>query len=114
MHPDSIIFFLKDKVQVKINETLTISGAAVGRTRISKIDYTIDRGLSWDFINITKQIDADHVRIFWKLELAFSEPGDFFINIKAIDTYNNTQTKVDYERRDGTNNWSTLTVIVST
>jgi hypothetical protein len=113
MPPDSIIFFPKDEVQVKVNETLTLGGAAFGGKRISKVEYTLDRGLSWALINIIKSINADHVWVFWKLELSFSYPGNYFINIKATDFFNNTQPQTDLDRRDGTNNWPTLTVIVS-
>lgn len=114
MPPDSIIFFPKDEVQVKVNETLTIGGAAFGGKRISKVEYTLDRGISWSLVNIIKSIDNDYVWVFWKLEIIFSEQRDFFINIKATDIYNNTQPMIDYDRRDGTNSWPTLTVSVST
>jgi DMSO/TMAO reductase YedYZ molybdopterin-dependent catalytic subunit len=112
MAVDSIIFFPDDNVRVRVGSPLEIGGAAYGGTRISKVEYTIDRGLNWSQANIVKGSDLDHVWIFWKTSITFNSTGNFVVNTKATDIYYNSQPEIDDTRRDGYNPWPTLTVIV--
>ena len=109
MDVDSTIFFPGEVVYVNINQTLIVGGAAFGGTRISKVEYTLDRGDTWSLAEIVQSIDYDHVWVFWKIELIFTELDPVFINIKATDIFNNSQPKYDYNSRDGINRWPTLT-----
>jgi DMSO/TMAO reductase YedYZ molybdopterin-dependent catalytic subunit len=113
MDVDSKIFFPSlSVIQLKINNTLTIGGAAFGGTRIDKVEYTLDRGETWFLAEIVQSIDYDHVWVFWKVELVFNAVGPVFFNSKATDIYNNSQPHLDYHTRDGTNSWPTLTIEV--
>lgn len=113
MDVDSIIFFPnQDVYHLKVNKTLTVGGAAFGGTRISKVEYTLDRGDTWHLAEIVKSIDYDNVWVFWKIELSFTTVGPVFLNIKAIDIFSNSQPRFDSNRLDGTNSWPTLTIEV--
>jgi len=113
MAVDSTIFFPNDNVEVKIGDPLRIGGAAFGGTRISKIEYTINLGLNWIQGTIIQSIDADHVWVFWELNVTFDELGTFTLYTKATDIYNNTQPMDDPLWHDGFNSWPKLIIKVT-
>jgi len=113
MDVDSTIFFPQNNVNVKIGDPLTIGGAAFGGTRISKIEYTINNGLSWSQGTIIQSIDADHVWIFWSVNVTFDVQGTVTFYTKATDIYNNTQPMNDSFWQDGFNNWPKLIINVT-
>ena len=112
MDVDSILFFPRDNVNVKVDNPLKIGGAAFGGTRISKIEYTIDLGLNWSQGTIIQSIDADHVWVFWELNVTFDVIGTVTLYTKATDIYNNTQPMDDSMWQDGSNGWPMLIIHV--
>ncbi|MFX1278274.1 MAG: molybdopterin-dependent oxidoreductase [Promethearchaeota archaeon] len=112
MDVDSTIFFPQDYVKVQVGVTLEIGGAAYGGTRISKVDFTIDEGMSWQQAKIIKSIDADHVWVFWNVLVTFNTSGSYNFYSKATDIYNNTQPMLDSYAFDGKNSWPRLIITV--
>jgi len=113
MDVDSTIFFPLDYVNIKIGEPLKIGGAAFGGTRISKIEYTLNLGVSWNPISIIQSIDADHVWVFWEVNVTFNKQGIVSLHTKATDVYNNTQPTIDPSWIDGFNSWPRLIINVT-
>jgi len=113
MDVDSTIFFPNDSVNVKIGEPLKIGGAAFGGTRISKIEYTLNLGLSWVQGTVIQSIDADHVWVFWEINVTFDVLGIVSLHTKATDIYNNTQPMIDPSWHDGFNSWPRLIINVT-
>jgi len=112
MAVDSTIFFPKDNINVKVGDPLKIGGAAFGGTGISKIEYTINNGLNWSQGTIIQSIDADHVWVFWEVNVTFDVLGTFTLNTKATDINNNTQPMNDPLWNDGFNGWPKLIINV--
>jgi DMSO/TMAO reductase YedYZ molybdopterin-dependent catalytic subunit len=113
MDVDSTIFFPSNFVKAKAGVPFEIGGAAFGGTRISKIEFTIDEGINWNQANITESIDADHVWVFWKVQITFNASGNFYFYSKATDIYNNTQPMNDPAAYDGSNSWPRLSITVN-
>ncbi len=112
MDIDSTIFFPNQVAFIDNGDTLRIGGAAFGGTRISKIEYTIDGGIGWNEVTIINSIDADHVWVFWEVNLTLDNPGSYTFYTKATDIFNNTQPMFDPSWRDGTNSWPRLIIQV--
>jgi len=112
MAVDSRIFFPDDNVNVKVDEPLRIGGTAYGGTRISKIEYTVNLGESWNQATIIQSIDADHVWIFWEINVTFDVSGTVNLFTKATDINNNTQPMDDSIWTDGLNSWPKLIINV--
>lgn len=112
MDVDSTIFFPNGLVHAKVGVPLEIGGAAFGGTRISKVEFTIDGGATWDQANIVESIDADHVWVFWKAVITFNITDNLLFHSKATDIYNNTQPFNDPVGLDGTNSWPSLLIKV--
>ncbi|MFW9897260.1 MAG: molybdopterin-dependent oxidoreductase, partial [Candidatus Thorarchaeota archaeon] len=112
MDVDSTIFFPQDFIEVQVGVPLEIGGAAYGGTRISKVEFTIDEGLNWNPVNITKSIDADHVWIFWNAMITFNSSGTYQFYSKATDIFDNAQPMNDPTLFDGINSWPKLFITV--
>jgi DMSO/TMAO reductase YedYZ molybdopterin-dependent catalytic subunit len=104
MEVDSKIFFPSNNVDVDVGVPLEIGGAAYGGRRISKIEYTINGGKTWDQAVIIKDMDLDHVWVFWKITIMFESSGTFTLNTKATDINGNAQPKSDSVYYNGINN----------
>jgi DMSO/TMAO reductase YedYZ molybdopterin-dependent catalytic subunit len=113
MEVDSLIFFPQDQVNLNVNDTLEIGGAAFGGTRVTHVEYTHDSGATWDTADIVQSMDADNVWIFWGAQITFPDPGTFTLAIRATDINNNTQTEDDTDYTDGTSVWPKLTITVT-
>ncbi len=113
MAVDATIFFPEDGVSMKVGEPLVVGGAAFGGTRIVKVEFTIDGGGTWQDAEITGDMDADNVWVFWRARIEFPEPGTFKVNVRATDIHGNQQREGDPDRYDGTNDWPVLSVNVT-
>jgi hypothetical protein len=109
---DSTIFFPEDTADVAVGQPLSIGGAAFGGKRIKLVEVTGDGGGHWTQAEITRNMDADNVWVFWKAELTFAEPGRYVVNSRATDVSGNAQEDKDPNRYDGTNDWPMLKVKV--
>jgi len=114
MGVDSKIFFPYhySYVTANLGNTLRIGGAAFGGTRISEVEYKIEGVLNWTQATIVKSIDADHIWVFWEVNITFNEPGYYTFYTKATDIFNNTQPMTDPLRHDGDNSWPKLVIKV--
>jgi hypothetical protein len=113
MAVDSVIFFPKKWVAVRVGHPLRIGGAVFGGTRVSRVELTSDRGKSWTDANIVQSMDADNVWAFWEVQLTFSSRGDYNVNVRATDIHGNVQQETDPDRYDGNNDWPLLRVKVN-
>jgi DMSO/TMAO reductase YedYZ molybdopterin-dependent catalytic subunit len=109
---DSVIFTPENTPRLEAGETLRITGAAFGGTRIDKVELTDDGGSTWVDANIVEQGDADNLWVFWEAELSFMEKGKYVVNVRATDTEGNSQQEDDPDRYDGSNDWPMLRVTV--
>ena len=109
---DSTIFFPKDGFRVKIHEPLLVGGAAFGGGQVAGVDLTIDNGKTWQSAEIVEKAEQDHVWVFWKASLLFTEKGSYTIQAKAIDISGNQQPRKDSDKYDGANSWAEVTVKV--
>lgn len=109
---DSKIFSPVKSPTVAVGETVTVTGAAFGGTRVAKVEATVDRGETWREAEIVEQMDADNVWVFWRIEYAFDSPGTYQINIRATDIHGTAQEESDPDSYDGSNDWPMVRVRV--
>jgi hypothetical protein len=109
---DSTIFFPEKGATVKRGNEFEIGGAAFGGTRILKVEYTTDKGKSWQDAEIVQRVDADNVWVFWKADLVLRRPGKYTVNVRATDIHGNVQQEDDPIRYDGNNDWPVVTITV--
>ncbi len=107
---DSKIFFPNGPTSVNASENLHVGGCAFGGTRVKLVEYTLDDGQSWNNATIVQQIDADNVWVFWEININFPNPGQFTLQIRATDIYDNQQAKTDISYLDGTSSWPMLVI----
>jgi DMSO/TMAO reductase YedYZ molybdopterin-dependent catalytic subunit len=112
MDIDSHMFFPEEFATIGVNESLRVGGCAFGGTRVAFVEYTIDDGITWSNASIIQQMDADHVWVFWEVNLSFTEEGQTILQVRATDIFGNRQNRTDSNYRDGTTAWPHLTITV--
>ncbi|MFQ5833662.1 MAG: molybdopterin-dependent oxidoreductase [Candidatus Thorarchaeota archaeon] len=112
MEIDSKIFFPDGTAFVNVSQNLRVGGCAFEGTRVKKVEYTIDDGLTWNDAPIVQQIDADNVWVFWEISISFSNVGQIILKIRATDINDNQQVKSDGSYLDGTSSWPQLVINV--
>jgi len=112
MDIDSKIFFPSSYSSVNVSENLQIGGCAFGGTRVKLVEYTLDDGATWHNSPIVQQMDADHVWVFWEINISFPHIGEVTLKIRATDIFDNHQTKTDSDYSDGHTSWPILTINV--
>ena len=112
MEIDSKIFFPDGSISINVNQDLTVGGCAFGGTRVERVEYTIDDGLTWNNATIVQQIDADNVWVFWELNVSFTNIGEIYLQIKATDIFGNQQNKTETSYFDGISSWPLLVINV--
>ncbi|MFH1311992.1 MAG: molybdopterin-dependent oxidoreductase [Candidatus Eisenbacteria bacterium] len=113
MAVDATAFFPEDGADLKVSDSLEVGGTAFGGTRIVKVEATIDGGLTWQDAEITRNMDADNVWVFWSARIKFPGPGKFKVNIRATDIHGNQQQEDDPDKYDGTNDWPVLSLDIT-
>ncbi len=109
---DSKIFFPSNYSKFSQGDSIKVGGAAYGSRRISSVELTIDNGNSWLPVTITKQVDQDHVWIFWEAYIKPQNAGIFTIQSRAIDMDGRIQAESDNEYLDGINSWPKVEISV--
>ena len=112
MDIDSKIFFPTSYSSVNVSENIRIGGCAFGGTRVKLVEYTLDDGATWHDAQIVQQMDADHVWVFWEINISFQSVGEVILKIRATDINDNQQIKTDTEWSDGTSSWPVLEITV--
>ncbi|MFX1602982.1 MAG: molybdopterin-dependent oxidoreductase, partial [Promethearchaeota archaeon] len=112
MDIDSKIFFPLGSTAINVSQNLKVGGCAFGGTRVKKVEYTIDDGVTWNDATIVQQIDADNVWVFWEIDVSFPAAGQIILQIRATDINDNQQVKTDGFYRDGTSSWPKLVINV--
>ena len=112
MDIDTKIFSPDRRADIDAGQTVRITGAAFGGTRVAKVEVTADLGATWTDATIVEQMDADNVWVFWEAEIRFPETGIYTVNARATDIHGVTQQENDPNRYDGNNDWPMLRVNV--
>ncbi|MHA1907502.1 MAG: molybdopterin-dependent oxidoreductase [Candidatus Thorarchaeota archaeon] len=112
MEIDSKIFFPEGFTSIGLDQTLRVGGCAFGGTRVKLVEYTFDDGSTWNNTTIIQQMDADNVWAFWDVNVSFSNPGQFNLQIRATDINDNQQIRTDSSYLNGTSSWPMLVIYV--
>lgn len=105
MPPDCKINFPSNYSKFTLGDTVVVGGTAYGGGRIGLVEVTVDGGTFWRDAEIIHSIDADHVWVFWQIELILTEAKQYALYARAWDLDGNTQPGQDLNTRDGNNAW---------
>lgn len=112
MTVDSKIFFPGNNDRFNLGDSIRIGGAAYGARRISSVEVTLDKGLTWIPAVITRSMDQDYVWVFWELMISPQESGTITINSRATSADGAVQPGIDTDYLDGTNSWPEVSIKV--
>ena len=107
-----LIFFPANNDRFHPGDSIRIGGAAYGARRISSVEVTLDKGMTWIPAAITMSMDKDYVWVFWELMITPQEPGTITINSRATSADDAVQPQVDTDYLDGTNTWPEVSIKV--
>jgi len=112
MTVDSKIFFPANNDRFNPGDSIRIGGAAYGARRISSVEVTLDKGMTWMPATITRSLDKDYVWVFWELMITPQETGTITINSRATSADDAVQPRADTDYLDGTNSWPEVSIKV--
>lgn len=110
MSVDSKIFFPANNSSFNLGDSIRIGGAAFGARRISSVELTLDKGLTWIPATISRSLDQDHVWVFWEVIIAPQESGTLAISSRATSADGAVQPENDSDLLDGTNSWPVVRI----
>ncbi len=113
MDVDSRFFFPGNGAQVEAGVPFEVGGAAWGGTRIDKIEISADGGQLWQPAEIVQGGEHDHVWVFWQATMTLHGEGQMTLNARATDISGATQPEHDSDYFDGTNDWPSRVVFVT-
>ena len=109
---DSKLFYPLEQISIPNGKTVQIAGAAYGARYISKVELTIDDGITWRMADITKKSEEEFVWVFWKYNFKPVAPGDYLVQVRATDIDGKVQIKNDSDANDGNNSWPSVMINV--
>jgi DMSO/TMAO reductase YedYZ molybdopterin-dependent catalytic subunit len=107
---DSKLFYPLEQTNIPIGKTVQIAGAAYGARQISKVELTIDNGITWNMAEITKKSEEEFVWVFWKYNFKPVVQGDYLVQVRATDIDGKVQLKNDKDANDGNNSWPSVMI----
>jgi hypothetical protein len=110
MTVDSKIFFPANNDRFNPGDSIRIGGAAFGARRISSVELSLDRGVTWIPATITRSLDQDYVWVFWELMITPQGSGSVTIVSRATSTDGAVQPGIDSDQLDGINSWPVVTI----
>ncbi|AFM40451.1 sulfite oxidase-like oxidoreductase [Desulfosporosinus acidiphilus SJ4] len=92
----------------------SIRGLAwTGKGTISKVEVSVDNGMTWNLANITSPEHKEYTWTFWEYTWNIINPGHYFVLARAHDSNGNVQPKAALWNAKGYGNNSIHTVTIT-